>query len=194
MKVLILGKYSLSISSCIEKLEAEVHYGHNNPLSLINLKSQKYDFIVSYGYRHIIPENITRYMHKRIINLHISFLPWNRGADPNLWSWLDDTPKGVTIHFIDEGVDTGDIIVQERISFPEEVREWNLETTYRCLSVHIEKLFACWWKFIATNKVEPMQQIGGGSAHKIQDKEQYSHLLTQGWSTPVKQLVGKGIR
>ncbi len=52
-----------------------------------------------------------------IINLHISFLPWNRGAHPNFWSFYDDTPKGVTIHLIDEGIDTGAIIYQKEITF-----------------------------------------------------------------------------
>ena len=37
------------------------------------------------------------------------------GQDPNLWSFIEDTPKGVTIHEIDEGIDTGDIIFQKEI-------------------------------------------------------------------------------
>ena len=50
----------------------------------------------------------------RVVNLHIAYLPYNRGADPNLWSVLEDTPAGVSIHYVDEGVDTGDIIAQRR--------------------------------------------------------------------------------
>ena len=33
----------------------------------------------------------------KIINLHISFLPFNRGYYPNLWSHQEGTPSGVTI-------------------------------------------------------------------------------------------------
>ncbi|MCL0081308.1 hypothetical protein M1N64_03665 [Peptococcaceae bacterium] len=44
----------------------------------------------------------------RAINLHISFLPWNRGADPNFWSFIENAPVGVSIHYLDEGIDTGD--------------------------------------------------------------------------------------
>jgi len=53
----------------------------------------------------------------RAINLHPSLLPWNRGAHSNFWSFLEDTPKGVTIHIIDEGIDTGDILLQKKIKF-----------------------------------------------------------------------------
>ena len=38
--------------------------------------------------------------------MHISYLPFNRGAHPNYWSFKDNSPKGVTIHFIDNGIDT----------------------------------------------------------------------------------------
>src|ERR1700694_5912727 len=43
------------------------------------------------------------------INLHTALLPYNRGAHPNVWSIAEGTPAGVTLHYIDEGVDTGDI-------------------------------------------------------------------------------------
>ena len=49
------------------------------------------------------------------INLHTSFLPWNRGAHPNVWSIVDRTPAGATLHFIDDGIDTGEIIAQSEV-------------------------------------------------------------------------------
>lgn len=49
-----------------------------------------------------------------VINLHPSLLPWNRGAYANVWAIVDQTPAGVTLHYIDEGVDTGDIIAQRQ--------------------------------------------------------------------------------
>ena len=81
------------------------------------LADNNIEMIISYGYRHIIKKSIIEYVKGNIINLHISYLPWNRGADPNLWSFLENSPKGVTIHYIDEGIDTGDIITQKKIRF-----------------------------------------------------------------------------
>lgn len=48
------------------------------------------------------------------INLHQGKVPKYRGAPPGFWElWNDEKEVGVTIHFVDEGVDTGDIILQK---------------------------------------------------------------------------------
>ena len=40
----------------------------------------------------------------QIINCHGAYLPHNRGAHPNVWSFIDNTPKGGTIQYINENV------------------------------------------------------------------------------------------
>ena len=52
---------------------------------------------------------------KGCINLHSALLPYNGGWHTNVWPILDGSPAGVTIHYIDAGVDTGDIISQRQI-------------------------------------------------------------------------------
>lgn len=47
------------------------------------------------------------------VNLHNSYLPWNRGAHACTWAIVDRTPAGATMHWMDEGIDTGDILYQE---------------------------------------------------------------------------------
>src|SRR5262245_58276504 len=75
------------------------------------------DFVVSFGYGKIIREpNLSRYAGS-IVNVYRSVLPWNRGQNPNLWSWFDRTPKGVTLHEIDHGIDTGRILCRREIEF-----------------------------------------------------------------------------
>jgi len=74
--------------------------------------------LVSYRYKYIIPPQVLADFHPKFrLNLHISYLPWNKGADPNLWSFIDNTLKGVTIHSLDNGLDTGDIAFQKRMFF-----------------------------------------------------------------------------
>jgi methionyl-tRNA formyltransferase len=46
------------------------------------------------------------------LNLHPSYLPFNRGKHPNFWCLADGTPCGVSLHFIDEGIDTGAVAAQ----------------------------------------------------------------------------------
>ena len=110
MNILYLGeKQNKKMFSFLSKYGET--YFHNNELEYLNY--QKFDWIVSYGYRHIISKNHIDNLKNPIINLHISYLPFNRGAHPNYWSFKEKTPKGVTIHFMDEGIDTGPILVQK---------------------------------------------------------------------------------
>ncbi|MBI4982305.1 MAG: hypothetical protein HZC15_04100 [Candidatus Omnitrophica bacterium] len=50
------------------------------------------------------------------INLHTGILPFYRGADSEFWALFNNEPEmvGVTIHFIDDGLDSGDIILQQK--------------------------------------------------------------------------------
>jgi len=50
------------------------------------------------------------------LNFHPSYLPYNRGKHPNFWSIVEDTPFGVTIHWIDHTIDGGNIAFQKTIS------------------------------------------------------------------------------
>src|SRR5690606_7176717 len=50
-----------------------------------------------------------------VLNLHPSYLPYNRGAHPNVWSIVEETPAGVTLHYVDAGIDTGDIVAQREV-------------------------------------------------------------------------------
>lgn len=87
------------------------------------------DFIVSYGYRYIVSGEILRHFPKRAVNLHISLLPYNKGADPNFWSFVEDTPKGVSIHYMDSGLDTGEIIAQKRSNLTFKMKRSRVVTT-----------------------------------------------------------------
>jgi len=150
------------------------------------ITSNKISFLVSYGYRHILRKNVLELLPNRAVNLHISFLPWNKGADPNFWSFVEDTPKGCTIHYLDEGVDTGDIIAQKEIEFDSD-RE-TLATSYEKLQAAMQDLFKQTWRSIKSAGNARQKQVSKGSTHKVKDKEGLSHLLTDGWNTPVSVL------
>lgn len=51
------------------------------------------------------------------INTHPSFLPHNRGKHYNFWAIVEGVPFGVSLHFVNDGIDTGDIIVQKRVPY-----------------------------------------------------------------------------
>lgn len=186
MKILLLGPYREKIIKYLLSFGDNISHSEAKMLPSKILEGN-FDFIISYGYRYIISEDVVNHYKNKIINLHISYLPWNKGADPNLWSFLEDSPKGVTIHYVDEGLDTGDIIFQERVSFCENE---TLATSYQKLIIEIEKLFFNVWPSIRNGKNKRYRQVGIGSYHRLQDKEVFLHLLTNSWDTPVNFLTG----
>ena len=163
---------------------------HEEKLNIENIVKCNYEFLISFGYRYMVRKEILDYFKGKAINLHISYLPWNKGADPNLWSILEDTPKGVTIHQMDNGLDTGNILCQKEIFFDEND---TLNSSYEKLQNELVKLFKSNWKNIKHNKVKPIKQKGKGTYHKSCDKNYYQELLTHGWETKVKDLIGKAV-
>ena len=149
----------------------------------------QFDFLISYGYKFIIRKEILDMFPHKAINLHISFLPFNRGADPNFWSFIDETPKGVSIHYIDDGIDTGDIIVQKKVSFANLDRQ-TLATTYKILHNEIQTLFYENWDSIKKQKIKRIPQKGKSTSHKSKDKIEFIHLIEQDmWNTKVTKLI-----
>jgi methionyl-tRNA formyltransferase len=189
MKILFLTNNIVSITlfQYIKNKEKDVIL-FEAKLSKENIIEIKPDLIISYNYRYIISREIINIMNNRVINLHISYLPFNRGAYPNVWSFLDDTPKGVTIHLIDEGIDTGDIICQKEVIFENEDEE-TLRTSYNKLHREIQNLFIDNYEDIKSLSFNPKKQPHFGTIHYIKDFEKIKHLLgDEGWDIKIKEL------
>lgn len=142
-----------------------------------------YDLVISYGYRHILKKDIIESSPAPIINLHISYLPWNRGAHPNFWSFFDSTPSGVSIHLIDENIDTGPILYQKYVNFRTE--EKTFSQTYNRLMQEIEQLFQENIESIVANTFVAIPQRRMGSYHCLSDlPENFS-----GWDSNIQAEV-----
>jgi methionyl-tRNA formyltransferase len=155
MNILVLGQKNQELESIITKDGHRVVQKESS-IDVAFLEKNHIDFVISYGYRYIIQDDVLSFMKGRIINMHISYLPWNRGAYPNLWSFLEDTPKGVTIHYIDEGIDTGDIIAQRELFF--EPDRHTLITTYSLLHKEMIALFKETWPLIDVRGGAPLDR------------------------------------
>jgi len=74
------------------------------------------DVIASVYYRLVIKRHVIDTVGGRIFNMHPSLLPRHRGCSSVPWSILEgDSVTGVTFHYIDEGIDTGNILLQTAI-------------------------------------------------------------------------------
>lgn len=163
MTVLFLG-YGREETSLITELErAGCVVDHTeDPMSDFSA----YDLVVSYGYRHIIRQDAIDTAKRPILNLHIAFLPWNRGAHPLFWSAHDGTPSGVTIHAIDAGVDTGPICFQKRVEIDPDT---TFADGYSLLREKMEELFLRRIDKILSNDLVYTPQYGEGTVKRVRD-------------------------
>jgi methionyl-tRNA formyltransferase len=184
MNVLFLGSPDSAVFGFLKSTEAEV-VQTMDPLDATFFDHHPVDFLVSHGYRHIIKPFVLDRFPRRAVNLHISYLPWNRGADPNLWSFIEKTPKGVSIHYLDAGIDTGDLIAQTAVEF---AAGETLRTSYARLQNELSRLFAARWSRIRDGSCDAVKQAGTGSFHRVADREKVAPLLSAGWDTPIDEL------
>lgn len=109
-----------------------------------------------------------------VVNLHPAYLPYNRGAYPNIWSIVERTPAGVTLHYVDAGVDTGDIIARRQV--PIEPVDTGA-TLYRKLEQACVDLFEETWPLIRSGQASRIPQgKEEGTYHRTQDVEQIDHI------------------
>ena len=93
------------------------------------LKSEEIDLIVLAGYMKIIGNQLLEAFPNRIVNLHPSLLPKFPGKQGILDAYQSDEKQtGITIHLVDQGVDTGPIIFQASIEKQENETLESLES------------------------------------------------------------------
>jgi methionyl-tRNA formyltransferase len=146
---------------------------------------KNFELIISFGYRHIIPLDVIANSLCPIVNLHISLLPWNKGAHPVFWALFENTPLGVTIHEIDEGLDTGPIIAQKELAI--EADGLTFEDVHSQLIQELEGLFLNVFGDLISGTYEAIPQQGRGSSHKTQDLPKNF----AGWRSNVEQEISK---
>lgn len=183
-KIVLLAPSDSLLIKFLQNQDVQLFH-FENKITLETLKPIQADLIISFGYRHILKEDIINFYKNKIINLHISLLPWNRGADPNLWSFIENTPKGVTIHYIDKGIDTGDILFQKETKFSEHE---TLASSYQILQEKIIQLFIKNWPQICCLNFTPKPQVHKGTYHNSKDKNKLFKNLKDGWNTKVSDL------
>lgn len=138
------------------KLKEEWVYGKLEELAA--------DIIVVAAFGQILPENILKLPKYGCINVHTSLLPKYRGASPIQWAVINgDAYSGVTIQYMDKGIDTGDIIASRRVELEKGETGGSLHDK---LAVHGKELL-----------LEALESIANGTATRTpQDNESANYV------------------
>lgn len=167
-----------------ERTDANIY---SDRIDLIAVKNLHPRLIVSYNYNFIISEEIISFMHEKIINLHTSYLPWNRGSSPNIWSFLDETPKGCSIHQMSNELDKGKLLYQKELDF--DIEKETLVSSYNKLQMAITELFKEHWDEISAGTYKTYDQIGEGSYHSSKDLENLQKVMPFTWNDKVCDVM-----
>ncbi|PIZ95330.1 MAG: phosphoribosylglycinamide formyltransferase [Candidatus Magasanikbacteria bacterium CG_4_10_14_0_2_um_filter_37_12] len=120
----------------IEKFKQESRKDYDKKI-LNEMYNKKIDLILLIGWMRILSPTFVRNYHKKILNVHPSLLPkFSGGMDTNVHEEIlkaGETETGCTIHYVDEGVDTGEIILQKKCSV-------DLDETVESLKNKVQKL------------------------------------------------------
>ena len=113
----------------------------SDPLTIRLIAGLQPDLLVVACYSQIFPPALLQLPRYGCLNLHPSLLPAYRGPVPLFWmARQGETEAGVTLHFLDEGLDTGDIVGQTSFPWPEGIGGPALEQ--RCAETGADLLLA----------------------------------------------------
>lgn len=186
MKILLLSPRPDSLMQVLNSDSVDVL---NDELHPDLLASKNYDFVISFGHRYMISQECIEVLQGNILNIHISLLPWNKGSDPNIWSWLENTPKGVSVHWVTDQLDAGDIALQKGVFLDEND---TLSRTYEILQTEATGLFNKLWNDIGITNAKRSQQSGIGTKHKKDELIKHQKALIHGYDTRCMELMDYG--
>ena len=142
--------------------------------TLLTLESMDLDLAILAWWPYILKENLIKIPRMGCLNFHPSYLPYNRGKHYNFWAIVEETPFGVTLHFVDPGTDTGDIAFQSVI---EKTWEDTGETLYQKAQLEIVRLFKENYPEIKRGNIPRIpQDISQGSFHRSRELEPASKI------------------
>lgn len=148
----------------------------NHPESLAVLRGYAADIACVACFTQRFPPAVLRLPRLGILNIHPSLLPAYRGPLPVFWQLRDGAPTGATVHYMDEGLDTGDIAAQSDVFLPDGLPGPEVERTLMLAGLDLlRKVLA----ELARGSVRRRPQPPGGSYYSFPTEEDF-FLSTDG--------------
>lgn len=149
-------------------------------------------WVLSSGYHLRLPPSFCERFKDRVINVHAAKLPWGRGIGPTLFSVLLGYASGVSIHLIDSGLDTGDLILEsETVPTPDDT----LRTIYKKLLGDCDTLFADFLRLLFADGLTRQRQRDIDPrcfARNRQEFETVMEMMPLGYDTSLSDVAKLG--
>ena len=142
--------------------------------NLHSLKKMDLDLVILAWWPYILKESLLEIPKIGCLNFHPSYLPYNRGKDPNFWAIAKDTPFGVSLHFANTKIDNGSIAFQSVID-----KSWEDtgKTLYEKETKEILSLFKNNFQQIKSGNIpRKPQDLSRGSFHRRRELEAASRI------------------
>lgn len=151
-------------------------------------RQEPFDVLICFGYAKLLPVSDPLFKNVRFFNAHSSLLPYSRGWNPNLSSWIYDEPHGVTIQEMGTAYDTGDIVFQKQLTLDPEKE--TLRTSYFLkIGVMTELLGQHWDEIVRGDYTAIRQNLNAGSEMTREQVLVYSDIIDQYRDRPIPELL-----
>ena len=137
------------------------------PHGLELLRGLELDYVFGVHFPLLIPEVALAIPRHGVLNLHPAYLPYNRGWHTPSWALMDETPIGATLHFMDTGVDTGDIVHQRELAVSPADTAHSLYQ--RLLELELRVFQEAWPDLVAESYARRRQDPEAGTVHRKRD-------------------------
>jgi len=156
------------------KIEFIRHKNVNSDEFLNLIRKFDCDLFVSMSFNQILKKQFIHLPPLKTINCHASKLPFYRGRNVLNWVLINDEKEfGITVHYVDEGIDTGDIILQKIYPISDEDDYKSiLERAYiNCANVLYEALINIYNDEVQVIKQADIHNVGFYCVRRIQGDE-----------------------
>ena len=170
--VVIINNDSIIQEICLEHNVDVSIYQSDEYYSFISSADFDVGFLI--WWPKIVSEELINKAKFGFINTHPSFLPFSRGKHYNFWTLVEGTKFGVTLHYIDKNIDSGDIIYQREINY-----SWldNGESLFIKAKNEMINMFKEFYPLYRNDKlIAKKQNLKEGSYHNSSEMEKISEL------------------
>ena len=146
----------------------------NDPQFIEVLKKLEPDYTISMYFGRLFSPDMLSVPKLGCINMHPSLLPKGRGQGPSTWPIIyGDKETGQTVHYLNEGIDAGDIIAQRAVPIADDDNSATLGR--KLVDVGVE-LFADTWPLISAGKAPRIVQNEDEATYTIAARREHARI------------------